>query len=193
MSYDDYESLPTNSIVVHMTAGSIAGIAEHSVTFPFDCVKVRLTVHVLYWENPFLQSGWNGMIGNSFSQWSQLDWLHVRYLLMTIPRDGITKWRWCALWKPLITPVRAVFLTSFDVENWRHYPVSIFLLAFCLLLFCFRRECRICWIHRLRKVSSQLSSTSYALMGPVLFFEVLVWSSVERALPMRCTSHLMRS
>jgi len=41
MSEDyDYESLPTNSVAVHMTAGAVAGIMEHCIMYPFDSVKV---------------------------------------------------------------------------------------------------------------------------------------------------------
>lgn len=40
MEKDDYESLPTNSVAVHMTAGALAGIMEHCVMYPFDSVKV---------------------------------------------------------------------------------------------------------------------------------------------------------
>ncbi|XP_011863963.1 PREDICTED: mitoferrin-1 isoform X2 [Vollenhovia emeryi] len=42
MSKDDYESLPTNSVAVHMTAGAVAGIMEHCVMYPFDSVKTRM-------------------------------------------------------------------------------------------------------------------------------------------------------
>jgi solute carrier family 25 iron transporter 28/37 len=39
----DYESLPENSpVFAHMIAGATAGILEHSVMYPVDCVKVRL-------------------------------------------------------------------------------------------------------------------------------------------------------
>lgn len=44
MNKDDYESLPTSSVAVHMTAGAIAGIMEHCVMYPFDSVKVSLAV-----------------------------------------------------------------------------------------------------------------------------------------------------
>ncbi len=37
---DDYESLPNHSLYVHMVAGAVAGIAEHTVMFPIDSVKV---------------------------------------------------------------------------------------------------------------------------------------------------------
>jgi len=38
--HDDYESLPTESVATHMTAGAIAGIMEHCVMYPLDSVKV---------------------------------------------------------------------------------------------------------------------------------------------------------
>lgn len=45
MSKDyDYESLPTNSVGVHMTAGAVAGIMEHCIMYPFDSVKVLSAV-----------------------------------------------------------------------------------------------------------------------------------------------------
>lgn len=37
---NDYESLPTHSLYVHLLAGAAAGIMEHSVMFPIDSVKV---------------------------------------------------------------------------------------------------------------------------------------------------------
>lgn len=42
MEFDDYESLPTSSVRVHMTAGAIAGVLEHCVMFPVDSVKTRM-------------------------------------------------------------------------------------------------------------------------------------------------------
>ena len=41
MEFDDYESLPTNDVGIHMTAGAAAGVLEHCVMYPVDCVKVR--------------------------------------------------------------------------------------------------------------------------------------------------------
>lgn len=41
MDFDDYESLPTGNVGIHMTAGAVAGIMEHCVMFPVDSVKVR--------------------------------------------------------------------------------------------------------------------------------------------------------
>lgn len=42
MDFDEYESLPTADVGVHMTAGAVAGIMEHCVMFPIDSVKVSL-------------------------------------------------------------------------------------------------------------------------------------------------------
>ena len=41
MGEAEYESLPTNSLASHMLAGGAAGILEHTVMYPVDCVKVR--------------------------------------------------------------------------------------------------------------------------------------------------------
>lgn len=46
MDKDDYESLPTNSVAVHMTAGAVAGIMEHCIMYPFDSVKVYVSAAV---------------------------------------------------------------------------------------------------------------------------------------------------
>lgn len=43
MNADDYETLPTDSIGTHMTAGAIAGIMEHCVMYPLDSVKVSIS------------------------------------------------------------------------------------------------------------------------------------------------------
>ena len=41
MADDDYESLPESSAIsAHMLAGAAAGISEHCVMYPVDCVKV---------------------------------------------------------------------------------------------------------------------------------------------------------
>ena len=40
MSCDDYESLPTNNVAIHLTAGAFAGVAEHTAMYPLDCIKV---------------------------------------------------------------------------------------------------------------------------------------------------------
>ncbi|XP_034487424.1 mitoferrin [Drosophila innubila] len=42
MNIDDYESLPTTSVGVNMTAGALAGILEHIVMYPLDSVKTRM-------------------------------------------------------------------------------------------------------------------------------------------------------
>lgn len=42
MNADVYESLPTSSVAVHMTAGAFAGIMEHCVMYPLDSVKTRM-------------------------------------------------------------------------------------------------------------------------------------------------------
>ncbi|XP_013103437.1 mitoferrin [Stomoxys calcitrans] len=42
MNVDDYESLPTTSLGINMTAGAIAGVLEHIVMYPMDSVKTRM-------------------------------------------------------------------------------------------------------------------------------------------------------
>ncbi|KAK0084725.1 hypothetical protein PV325_006534 [Microctonus aethiopoides] len=42
MDIDDYESLPTTSVGVNMTAGAFAGVMEHCVMYPLDSVKTRM-------------------------------------------------------------------------------------------------------------------------------------------------------
>jgi len=37
---EDYESLPTTSVRVQLLAGAIAGIAEHTIVYPIDAIKV---------------------------------------------------------------------------------------------------------------------------------------------------------
>ena len=38
----DYESLPsTSNMWIHMVAGAAAGVMEHCVMYPVDCVKVK--------------------------------------------------------------------------------------------------------------------------------------------------------
>ncbi|XP_074641092.1 mitoferrin-1-like [Tubulanus polymorphus] len=45
MEGDEYESLPTTtSVKTHMMAGALAGIMEHSVMYPVDCVKTRMQI-----------------------------------------------------------------------------------------------------------------------------------------------------
>ena len=41
MGEAEYESLPTNKLSVHMLAGGAAGVAEHCIVYPVDCVKVK--------------------------------------------------------------------------------------------------------------------------------------------------------
>ena len=36
----DYESLPTTSLRIQLLAGAIAGIAEHTIVYPIDAIKV---------------------------------------------------------------------------------------------------------------------------------------------------------
>lgn len=40
----DYESLPTDRLSVHLVAGGAAGVMEHCVMYPVDCVKVSVSV-----------------------------------------------------------------------------------------------------------------------------------------------------
>ncbi|KAH8383976.1 hypothetical protein KR009_011558 [Drosophila setifemur] len=42
MNVDDYESLPTTSVGVNMSAGAIAGVLEHIIMYPLDSVKTRM-------------------------------------------------------------------------------------------------------------------------------------------------------
>lgn len=42
MNFDDYETLPTNNVLTHMTAGAIAGVMEHCIMYPLDSVKTRM-------------------------------------------------------------------------------------------------------------------------------------------------------
>ena len=41
MDDSEYESLPTERVTVHLAAGALAGVMEHCVMYPVDCVKVR--------------------------------------------------------------------------------------------------------------------------------------------------------
>ena len=42
---DLYESLPEKATVgTYMLAGAMAGMGEHCVMYPFDCVKVRQSI-----------------------------------------------------------------------------------------------------------------------------------------------------
>ncbi|KAJ3262093.1 Fe(2+) transporter [Boothiomyces macroporosus] len=46
---EDYESLPTTSLALNMVAGAVAGITEHTVTYPFDVLKTRMQFqHSIY-------------------------------------------------------------------------------------------------------------------------------------------------
>jgi hypothetical protein len=38
----DYEALPTTSVKVQLLAGAIAGIAEHTIVYPIDAIKVEI-------------------------------------------------------------------------------------------------------------------------------------------------------
>ena len=42
----DYESLPTDRLSAHLVAGAAAGVMEHCVMYPVDCVKVSVSVSV---------------------------------------------------------------------------------------------------------------------------------------------------
>jgi solute carrier family 25 (mitochondrial iron transporter), member 28/37 len=39
---DDYENLPNSSVAMNMLAGALAGITEHTVTYPLDVLKTRM-------------------------------------------------------------------------------------------------------------------------------------------------------
>lgn len=57
MNVDEYESLPTASVGVHMTAGAIAGIMEHTIMYPLDSVKVNfLPSSQTIWGLPYITS-----------------------------------------------------------------------------------------------------------------------------------------
>jgi len=52
MDFDnDYETLPTQNVVTHMTAGAVAGVMEHCVMYPLDSVKVWYNTYLLYFFN----------------------------------------------------------------------------------------------------------------------------------------------
>lgn len=36
----DYESIPTDNLSAHLLAGGAAGMMEHCVMYPVDCIKV---------------------------------------------------------------------------------------------------------------------------------------------------------
>jgi len=49
LDIDDYEGLPENTpATTHMLAGATAGITEHCIMYPVDCIKVseRLLLYV---------------------------------------------------------------------------------------------------------------------------------------------------
>lgn len=48
MNAEIYETLPTSSVAVHMTAGAFAGIMEHCVMYPLDSVKVIILFFVYF-------------------------------------------------------------------------------------------------------------------------------------------------
>lgn len=41
----DYEALPTTSLRIQLLAGAIAGIAEHTIVYPIDAIKVPPRKH----------------------------------------------------------------------------------------------------------------------------------------------------
>lgn len=46
MEADDYEGLPeTTAMSTHMMAGAAAGIMEHCVMYPLDCVKAVMALY----------------------------------------------------------------------------------------------------------------------------------------------------
>ncbi|XP_038219711.1 mitoferrin isoform X1 [Zerene cesonia] len=57
MNFEDYETLPTQNSLTHMTAGAIAGVMEHCVMYPLDSVKTRMQS---------LRSAHNGSIVETF-------------------------------------------------------------------------------------------------------------------------------
>lgn len=54
MNPEDYETLPSASVGVHMTAGAFAGIMEHCVMYPLDSVKVIKLIIRTYKSTVFL-------------------------------------------------------------------------------------------------------------------------------------------
>lgn len=52
MGEAEYESLPTNKLSVHMLAGAAAGVAEHCIVYPVDCVKVNnMSIFLKDWNS----------------------------------------------------------------------------------------------------------------------------------------------
>lgn len=49
----DYEGLPQGSATsTHMLAGSVAGIMEHCLMYPIDCVKVMQLIYIYIYNIP---------------------------------------------------------------------------------------------------------------------------------------------
>ena len=48
MEDSEYESLPTEKVTVHLAAGALAGVLEHCVMYPVDCVKVRSSNFIVF-------------------------------------------------------------------------------------------------------------------------------------------------
>ena len=46
----DYESLPSDNLLAHLLAGGAAGMMEHCVMYPVDCIKVSITFFVYQWQ-----------------------------------------------------------------------------------------------------------------------------------------------
>ncbi|KAJ1563575.1 Fe(2+) transporter, partial [Cladochytrium tenue] len=79
MSEDDYESLPGSPMHVNMLAGALAGIAEHTVMFPFDSVKsvqTRMQAMTLY-KVPIYTSVMSAMRRIASSEGSMALWRGV--------------------------------------------------------------------------------------------------------------------
>lgn len=58
----DYEGLPPNfSLLQNMTAGALAGIAEHTVMYPIDAIKTRMQI-----LNPTPSAVYNGMLQGAY-------------------------------------------------------------------------------------------------------------------------------
>jgi hypothetical protein len=57
MEESEYESLPTERVAIHLMAGAMAGVMEHCVMYPVDCVKVLIqsrAPQILPWVKGFL-------------------------------------------------------------------------------------------------------------------------------------------
>lgn len=55
MEDDEYENLPTERMSVHLIAGGMAGMMEHCVMYPVDCVKVSKNTFQNALKYEFLQ------------------------------------------------------------------------------------------------------------------------------------------